>query len=259
MSRKALAIVFSMAWLGLASQAKANPIADVSAGGSFGPWSVAADSVDAVGPGDRKQPPVGQSVDPDGNSAARIGQPFAAAAGTYERQFSLSGNPALPEILSYPLTKEVSAPAGGASQDYFDTLPANAGFSNMTYLPELLTFATGGGPVTRSFTGLDGPPGTEGYDYRPAVGDVSVSSAVPEPSTWIMMLIGFAGLVFAGYWGRGSAPRLLSSPDLVDPSTPRVARAPRLRMKAELSAPPMTSPGVSKKTFEAPAPTSGSL
>jgi len=259
MSRKALAIVFSMAWLGLAAQAKANPIADVSAGSSFGLWSVASDSADAIGPGHWKQRPVGRSVDLDGNSAGGISQAFAAAAGTYERQFSLSGNPALPEILSYPLTKEVSATAGGASQDYSDALPANPGFSNMIYLPELLTFARGGGPVTRTFTGFDGPSGTEGYDYRPAVDDVSVSSAVPEPSTWVMMLIGFAGLVFAGYWGRGSAPRVLSSPDLVDQSTPRVARAPRLRMKAELSAAPMTSPEVSKKAFRAPSPTSGPL
>jgi hypothetical protein len=27
-----------------------------------------------------------------------------------------------------------------------------------------------------------------------------VSSAVPEPSTWAMTLIGFAGIGFAGYW-----------------------------------------------------------
>jgi hypothetical protein len=28
---------------------------------------------------------------------------------------------------------------------------------------------------------------------------VTVGSAVPEPSTWAMMLLGFAGLGFAGY------------------------------------------------------------
>jgi PEP-CTERM motif len=33
------------------------------------------------------------------------------------------------------------------------------------------------------------PPGTNIYD--------GVSSAVPEPSTWAMMLLGFAGLGFA--------------------------------------------------------------
>ena len=34
------------------------------------------------------------------------------------------------------------------------------------------------------------------------VAGVSVSSAVPEPSTWAMMLLGFAGLGFAGYRRR---------------------------------------------------------
>jgi hypothetical protein len=29
--------------------------------------------------------------------------------------------------------------------------------------------------------------------------------AIPEPSTWAMMLLGFAGLGYAGYRGRRSA------------------------------------------------------
>ncbi len=33
----------------------------------------------------------------------------------------------------------------------------------------------------------------------PAVDQVQIGSAVPEPSTWAMMLLGFAGLGFAGY------------------------------------------------------------
>jgi PEP-CTERM motif len=31
-------------------------------------------------------------------------------------------------------------------------------------------------------------------------------TTVPEPSTWAMLLIGFAGLAYAGYRGRGRAP-----------------------------------------------------
>jgi hypothetical protein len=30
-------------------------------------------------------------------------------------------------------------------------------------------------------------------------GDATVSGAVPEPSTWAMLLLGFAGLCYAGY------------------------------------------------------------
>jgi hypothetical protein len=31
----------------------------------------------------------------------------------------------------------------------------------------------------------------------------AVTAAVPEPSTWAMMLLGFAGLAFAGWRARG--------------------------------------------------------
>ena len=51
---------------------------------------------------------------------------------------------------------------------------------------------------------LGGLPGsTDSYAYGindagQAVGDSRLST-VPEPSTWAMMLLGFAGLAFAGY------------------------------------------------------------
>ncbi|MGC9958933.1 PEP-CTERM sorting domain-containing protein [Roseiarcus sp.] len=49
---------------------------------------------------------------------------------------------------------------------------------------------------------IDAPPGTfttlSGHDYST---DAGVSSA-PEPSTWAMMLLGFAGLGFVGYRQR---------------------------------------------------------
>ena len=54
---------------------------------------------------------------------------------------------------------------------------------------------------------IDAPPGTfttlSGHDYST---DAGMSSA-PEPSTWAMLLIGFAGLAFAGYRkSRRNAP-----------------------------------------------------
>jgi hypothetical protein len=37
-------------------------------------------------------------------------------------------------------------------------------------------------------------------------GQVDISTSVPESSTWMMMLLGFAGLGFAGYrTSRGAA------------------------------------------------------
>ena len=38
------------------------------------------------------------------------------------------------------------------------------------------------------------PDGSGGFGF-----DFAVGGAVPEPSTWAMMLAGFAGLGFAGY------------------------------------------------------------
>jgi hypothetical protein len=34
---------------------------------------------------------------------------------------------------------------------------------------------------------------------------------VPEPSTWAMMLLGFAGLGFAGYWASQAGDRRASA------------------------------------------------
>ena len=46
-------------------------------------------------------------------------------------------------------------------------------------------------------------------EYYNIQGGATVSSAVPEPSTWAMMLIGFAGLGFAGYRGaKRNSPAL---------------------------------------------------
>jgi hypothetical protein len=43
--------------------------------------------------------------------------------------------------------------------------------------------------------GFSGAPGT----YNDNTGSLAVTASVPEPSTWAMMLLGFAGLSFAGY------------------------------------------------------------
>ena len=45
-----------------------------------------------------------------------------------------------------------------------------------------------------AFTGV-----VDGVDYYNIQGSATVSNAVPEPATWAMMLLGFAGLGFAGY------------------------------------------------------------
>jgi PEP-CTERM motif len=53
-----------------------------------------------------------------------------------------------------------------------------------------------------SSSGQAGPRGNPSWDYFADFGPAQFSatfSAVPEPSTWAMMLVGFVGLGFAGY------------------------------------------------------------
>ena len=49
------------------------------------------------------------------------------------------------------------------------------------------------------------PAGEDFCLFGSAVTNGPVTFTVPEPSTWAMMIVGFAGLAFAGYRARGSA------------------------------------------------------
>ena len=39
-------------------------------------------------------------------------------------------------------------------------------------------------------------------------GNVTALAPVPEPSTWAMLLLGFAGLGYAGFRPTGKSPRI---------------------------------------------------
>ena len=54
-----------------------------------------------------------------------------------------------------------------------------------------------GDGYSAAFTGV--VDGVEYYNIQGSAALATSSSAVPEPSTWAMMLLGFAGLGFAGY------------------------------------------------------------
>jgi hypothetical protein len=56
-----------------------------------------------------------------------------------------------------------------------------------------------GGPITTIQFELTSASDDTANDF--AIGAVSLETAVPEPSTWAMMLLGFAGLGFRGLSG----------------------------------------------------------
>jgi choice-of-anchor C domain-containing protein len=164
---------------------------------SFGPWTVTSGSIDLIG--GYWQSPTGPnaasggtngSVDMDGNSVGAISQVISGLTSgkTYTLQFYLSGNPD-----GAPTTKSLDVSIGSVVDQNFTYTNSGNTYSNMKYTLESLTF-TAGPSDTLTFASQD--PSSPGY-YGPVIGGVSI--AIPEPSTWAMMLLGFAGLGYAGY------------------------------------------------------------
>jgi PEP-CTERM motif len=125
------------------------------------------------------------SVDLDGSTgsgnspAGELQSLMSLSTGTYTVQFEFAGN----ERGAPPETTVISI--GGTSFDL--TPPDDQGFTLTT-----LVFHDVSGPL--SFTDL-GPSDQQGN----LIDSVVVSTGVPEPSTWAMMVLGFAGLGFAAF------------------------------------------------------------
>jgi choice-of-anchor C domain-containing protein len=149
-------------------------------------WTVGGNTIDYIGtywtPADGTY-----SLDMSGDSPGSISQTFDTVSGqTYNVGFDLAGNPAGP-----PIVKTMDVDVGGAPTPFtFDTTGAtlsNMGWRNLVY-----TFTASGASTTLTFTSLDTP----GTAYGPALDNVSLT-AVPEPATWAMMILGI-GLIGAG-------------------------------------------------------------
>jgi choice-of-anchor C domain-containing protein len=159
------------------------------AGGStIGPWSVIGGSVDLIGGYWQSPTPGGGSVDLDGLHPGGVSQWLDLTAGSYRLSFYLSGNP----DGGYP-TKTVDVSIGAIEDPLFTYTTGANSHTDMNYVWETLSFTTGG-PTTLTFASED----AFSSPYGPVIGGVAVT-AVPEPSTWAMMLPGFVGLGFAGY------------------------------------------------------------
>jgi hypothetical protein len=64
---------------------------------------------------------------------------------------------------------------------------------------------------TNPFTSFTASSTTNAFEFDMAGPSVTQTSGVPEPSTWAMMLIGFAGLGYAAFHRRkDSAPRAMA-------------------------------------------------
>lgn len=174
-----------------------------SASQSFGPWTVESGSVDLIGNyWQSPNGPSGGSVDLDGYyQAGSISQVLnVPTTGLYNLSFALAGNPD-----NGTGVKTVLVTLASASQTYSFTVTNADSHSNMGYVYEFLpNISLLSGQATLKFTSLDDASSA----FGPVIGDVNVS-AVPEASTWAMMILGFLGIGFLAYRrNSGSALRV---------------------------------------------------
>lgn len=155
-------------------------------------WTVTGNSVDYIG-SYWQAADGGRSVDLNGNGQGGIAQTFDTTSNlTYRVSFSLAGNPD-----GAPDTKTISTvTTGGASNLFTFSTPGNTR-TDMGWTPYSFTFKASGPSTTLTFASQD--PGA----YGAALDAVSVS-AVPEPASWALMIMGF-GLAGGALRRRRSA------------------------------------------------------
>jgi choice-of-anchor C domain-containing protein len=164
-----------------------------AAGSTFDGFTVTNGSIDLIGSYWQASPGGAGSVDLDGNSPGAIGLSanLNLAAGSYVLSFYLSGNPD-----GGLATRGVAVSVGNSGpKDFTYTITAANTHSNMNYILEQVSFTTTGS-TPLSFTSLD-----SGTPYGPVIGSLAIS-AVPEPSTWAMMILGLLGIGFMAYRRR---------------------------------------------------------
>jgi hypothetical protein len=153
-------------------------------------------SVDLIGIGGSFDflPGNGSYVDLDGstgsgnNPAGQLTSVLSVGPGTYNITFDLAGN------RRGAATQETVVSLGGFSQAI--SLASGVGFTPYTYT---FTTATGG---NLQFTET-GPSDQQGNLL-----DNVVLTAVPEPSTWAMMILGFFGVGFMAHRRKSSGSSL---------------------------------------------------
>jgi hypothetical protein len=102
--------------------------------------------------------------------------------------------------LNYQQMK-VGFDSGSSTGDTVYFAPFNPGNYWKIWLPETLPFVATGTSAVADFSVTD-QINDMGLD------SVSVTSGIPEPSAWAMLVIGFAALGYAGYRKGMKAPRL---------------------------------------------------
>jgi choice-of-anchor C domain-containing protein len=146
-------------------------------------WTVTGHSVDWIN-GYWQAASGTHSVDLNGLGLGGISQTISTTPGqTYKLTFSMSGNPDVG-----PDTRTMQVSAGNASAPFSYTFTSND-HSNMNWVTDSLLFTATGQTTTINFASTS----QQNCCWGPALDNVSIS-AVPEPATWSMAIMGF-GLI----------------------------------------------------------------
>lgn len=160
-------------------------------------WSVVGGSIDWIN-GYWQASNGTHSVDLNGNAVGEIQQSITTVVGqAYRLTFDLSANP--DHLDAHPDSRALLAAAGAISGVFtynFDAPPNDK--NNMNWAASYsLDFTATSTSTLLSFTSA----APQNCCYGPALDNVAVT-AVPEASTWGMMILGFAGVGFMAYRRR---------------------------------------------------------
>ncbi|KRQ94754.1 hypothetical protein CQ12_04295 [Bradyrhizobium jicamae] len=165
---------------------------------SISGWTVTGGSIDYIG--SYWQASEGsRSIDLNGLSQGTIAQQtLATVVGQqYLISFDLAGNPDLG-----PTIKTIGVSIGDSGLQTFTFDSTGTSHSNMGWITESFLYTATGTSIITFQSLTIGPTGNENFAaYGPALDNVSVT-AVPEASTWAMMILGFVGVGFMAYRGR---------------------------------------------------------
>jgi choice-of-anchor C domain-containing protein len=145
-------------------------------------WDVTAGTVDHIGTYWTNNGGSAGSIDLAGSSPGTLAQTFATVAGqAYRVTFFIAGNNGGGSAIK---SLNVLATGGSTANYAFDT--TGFGRTNMGWSERFYNFRASGSSSTLSFAA-----GSDSSFFGPALDDVSIA-AVPEPTTWAMMILGFA-------------------------------------------------------------------
>jgi choice-of-anchor C domain-containing protein len=149
-------------------------------------WTVSSGNVDWITGYWQSSDGDGFSVDLNGNVPGAISQTIDTVIGqTYTLTFDMSGNPDNGSDL-----RLILADTGGAPTTFAYNLDVSSNNrSNMNWTPQSLNFT-----ATDVSTVITFASGNSNCCFGAAIDNVAIADAVPEPSSWALMLTGFLGM-----------------------------------------------------------------